>query len=151
MNIIILLFIISSIIIFICLKKLSMLIAGKIYVLCAYVVLLLYSFITDSIIISNIIKLFIPTHIYDYIYSALNNNDYVFTYIAILSFITIVQVLISYFILQKRILSSDFKLSSERIKVEVYSNEKSLLKKEKVNKKNIHLNKVYIDLCRMMN
>ena len=151
MNIIILLFVISSIIIFICLKKLSMLIAGKIYVLCAYVVLLLYSFITDSIIISNIIKLFIPTHIYDYIYSALNNNDYVFTYIAILSFITIVQVLISYFILQKRILSSDFKLSSERIIFEDYSNKKTLLKKEKVKEKNIHLNKVYIDLCRMMN
>lgn len=151
MNIIIILFLISSIIIIKCLKKLNMLVALRIYLISSFIILLLYSIISEEIVISSLSKLIIPNIIYEFLYSGLNNNNYVFAYIAVLSFITVVQIIVSIFIIEKKILSSKYKVTVEIKNDEINYGRKLFLHEERAQEKNIHLNKVYIDLCRMIN
>ncbi len=151
MNIIILLFVLSSIVIILCLKKIKMIIAGNLYGLCAFIMLLLYSIITDNTFFASISKSLIPSKIYDFIYFGLNNKNYVFSYIAILSFVTVVQVIITIFIIEKKLLSRKQNIIVENKKNEISYKIKSYTFKEEVVEKNIKLNKIYIGLCRMMN
>lgn len=152
MNIIILLFLISSIIIVLCLKKLNMIIAGNIYVFCSFIIFLLYSLLNDSLFISSLPKLLMSKEIYNFVYSSLNNRNYVFTYIAILSFITVVQVIIAFILLQKKILSSKYVFESKNNSNNNTSYNRNIqIYKEEVEEKTISLNKVHISLCKMLN
>lgn len=152
MNIIILLFLISSIIIVLCLKKLNMIIAGNIYVFSSFIIFLLYSLLNDSLFISSLPKLLMSKEIYNFVYSSLNNRNYVFTYIAILSFITVVQVIIAFILLQKKILSSKYVFESKNNSNNNISyNGNIQIYKEEVEEKTISLNKVHISLCKMLN
>ena len=151
MNIIILLFVLSSIVIILCLEKIKMIIAGNLYGLCALIMLLLYSIITDNVFIASISKSLIPSKIYDFIYFGLNNKNYVFSYIAILSFVTVVQVIITIFIIEKKLLSSKRTIVIEsKISINNYKS-KSYIFKEEVQEKKLSFNRVYIGLCRMIN
>ncbi len=94
MNIIIILFLISGIINILYINKLKMYTAKKLYSFTLFIMLLLFSFISDSLIIRFIIKLFTPFSVYKFVSSALNNNDYVFTFLLIVSIVIIINIIV---------------------------------------------------------
>ena len=151
MNIIIILFIITSIIIAMCLKKLNMIVASNLYLLISIIILLINLYTSDSEVIRSIIKVCMPYSLSDYIYFALNDNNCAFSYLVVLTFITIIQVVISIIIIEKRLLSSKHKESYESTSIETNNNKKILIHKEKVEDNHLSLNKVYKNLCKMLN
>ncbi len=149
MNITIILFLITGIIIYICLNKTNMMIASKLYMFSLLTILFIFAFITDIILISNIIKLIVSSYVYDFIHYALNNNSYVLSFIIIISIVTAVQIVISLSIIDNKILLFKYKNRNENKFIE-YKQEKILfVTKESEN--NLSLDKVFINYCRMIN
>ena len=141
-------FIISSIILSIQLKKSKMFIANSFYIFSFVILLCIFSFTSNAKFITDIIKLFVSEEDYQLLYSSFTNVDCLFSYLYMLSLITISQMYVSYRIIHKHIKKQISKITKvyKRIKREI----KQIYNKYKIDK-NHSLDRVFIDYCRMIN
>ena len=150
MSIMIPFFIISTVILSGYLKKRKMFVANKFYLFTFAIILFIFPFISNNRTLITIMKIILSNDNYVFINLALSNVGYIFTYVVIISFVTLLQVCISIILLEKRI--RNIKLSNTN---NIEYNETKEIEEFKETKKetklNLNLNKVFIDYCRMMN
>ncbi len=144
MNIFIILFIILGIINIFYKKIVKMNITKSICLITLYIILLC-SFELDNLIVRFISKLFIGFSVYELSNIALDNNEYTLLFLLILSTVAIINIVLSLIILNKNYQLYNFKKIDDR--KTVFNKKTIILFNENI----YELNKIYIDLCKMLN
>ena len=149
MNILIVLFILTGITNIIYLSNKKMHFAKNVYILSLLIMVILFCFISDNVVVKFIINTLIPSSIYDFVNSALNTLEYVSTYLLLLLFVTEIQILCSLYIINYKLIIIKYKLlKNDCHTTKQRKNIFNILKEEE---STLYLNKVYIDLCKMLN
>ena len=148
MTIIVFTYLISSIVIYTYLNKLNTNLVRKIYGITIFTILFIFSFISNNSILVSISKAISTNYIYEYVHSALNNSDYIYSYLVIVSVITTIQIAVSISI-KAQLISFKYQKGSSIVFVNHKGTKYEIETKEE--DKKLFLNKVYIGLCKMLN
>ena len=151
MNIMLMFFIISSIILSIQLKKSKMYIANSFYIFSFVILLCIISIGTNNVFINRIIELIISKQKYELIHNGVSNVDYIFSYLFILVVMITLQVYLSFIMIKREKNNNDNKKTERK---EYKEKNKQILKqscnKNKVDN-NLSLDRVFIDYGKMIN
>lgn len=150
MNILFFLFVTTAIFIILYIDKIEMYFAKRAYIFTLFVIILLFSFISDSVIVKYFTNTFMPIYVYQNIHSALDNTEYVYSFLIIIVISTAMQLFSLLFILD------NFKI---RHYIKIHKKDEDFYKQNSIvftdnnskQENSLLLNKVYLGLCKMIN